>query len=183
MRTLSGAGRSPVKEPCVTIAVYPGSFDPVTNGHLDIAERAARLFDTVIMAVFDRPNKRLLFSTEERVALLREATRNHPRIRVDTYSDMTVEYVHKRGASVIVRGLRDPRDFDAEFQMAQVNQRLAPNVDVVLFMADHKYTFFSSTIVKEIASFDGDVSWLVPENVARALRRAYRQPPEEAQRG
>jgi pantetheine-phosphate adenylyltransferase len=156
----------------VTIAVYPGSFDPVTNGHLDIAIRAARLFDTVIMAVFDRPNKRLLFETDQRVALLQEAVRGYPNIRVDTYSIMTVDYVQRVGASVIVRGLRDPRDFDAEFQLAQVNQRLAPSVDVVLFMADNKYTFFSSTTVKEIASLDGDVSWLVPPHVAQALREA-----------
>jgi pantetheine-phosphate adenylyltransferase len=157
----------------VTIAVYPGSFDPVTNGHLDIAVRAARLFDTVIMAVFDRPNKRLLFETDRRVELLREATRAYGNIQVDTYSNMTVEYVRRVGASVIVRGLRDPRDFDAEFQLAQVNQRLAPNIDVVLFMADHNYTFFSSTTVKEIASLGGDVSWLVPPHVAQALRQAY----------
>ena len=159
----------------MTIAVYPGSFDPVTNGHLDIAYRAARLFDKVIMAIFDSPNKRLLFSTQERVALLREATRDHPSIEVDTYSIMTVDYVHQVGASVLVRGLRDPRDFDAEFQMAQINQRLAPDIDVVLFMADHKYTFFSSTNVKEIASLGRDVSWLVPPNVARALKRVYGQ--------
>jgi pantetheine-phosphate adenylyltransferase len=158
--------------------VYPGSFDPVTNGHLDIAYRAARLFDTVIMAIFDRPNKRLLFSTQERVALLREATRDNPRIQVDTYSIMTVDYVHSVGASVLVRGLRDPRDFDAEFQMAQINQRLAPHIDVVLFMADHKYTFFSSTNVKEIASLGGDVSWLVPPNVAHALKHVYAQEQE-----
>jgi pantetheine-phosphate adenylyltransferase len=157
----------------VTIAVYPGSFDPVTNGHLDIALRAARLFDTVIMAVFDRPNKRLLFSTEERVALLREATRQHPRIKVETYSIITVDYVRQIGASVIVRGLRDPRDFDTEFLQAQINQRLAPELDLVLFMADHKYTFFSSTTVKEIASLGGDVSWLVPPHVEQALRRSY----------
>lgn len=156
----------------MTIAVYPGSFDPVTNGHLDIAIRASRLFDTVIMSVFDRPNKRLLFSTEERVALLQEATQDLPRITVGTYSTLTVDYMHSIGATVMVRGLRDPRDFDTEFQMAQISQRLAPDVDVVLFMADHKYTFFSSTTVKEIASFNGDVSWLVPPHVAEALKRA-----------
>jgi pantetheine-phosphate adenylyltransferase len=162
----------------VITAVYPGSFDPVTNGHLDIAIRASRLFDTVIMAVFDRPNKRLLFETNERVALLHEAVGDHPNIKVETYSITTVDYVQQVGGSVIVRGLRDPRDFDAEFQMAQINQRLAPKVDVVLFMADHKYTFFSSTTVKELASLGRDVSWLVPPHVAEALRRAYRQPHE-----
>ena len=163
----------------MTIAVYPGSFDPVTNGHLDIAVRASRLFETVIMAVFDRPNKRLLFDTATRVALLREAVRPYPNIRVDTYSIITVDYVRQVGASVIVRGLRDPRDFDVEFQQAQVNQRLAPNVDVVLFMADHNYTFFSSTTVKELASLGSDVSWLVPAHVDEALKQVYRQAAQE----
>ena len=159
----------------MTVAVYPGSFDPVTNGHIDIAQRASRLFDTVIMSIFDRPNKNLLFSTPERIALLKEATHNLPQVRVDTYSDLTVEYVRKVGASVIVRGLRDPRDFDHEFQMAQINHTLAPDIDVVLFMAGHQYTFFSSSTVREIASLGGDVSWLVPAHVVLALKRAYGQ--------
>jgi pantetheine-phosphate adenylyltransferase len=157
----------------VTIAVYPGSFDPVTNGHLDIAARASRLFDTVYMSVFDRPNKRLLFSTEERVELLREATAHLPRVKVDTYSELTVDYVRSVGASVIVRGLRAVSDFENEFQMAQINQTLAPDIDVVLFMAGHQYTFFSSSTVREIASLGGDVTWLVPGHVVAALRRAY----------
>ncbi|NWG19849.1 MAG: pantetheine-phosphate adenylyltransferase [Chloroflexi bacterium] len=157
----------------MTIAVYPGSFDPVTNGHLDIATRASRIFDTVIMAVFDRPNKKLLFSTEERVALLREATSHLPRVQVDTYSALTVDYVRSVGASVIVRGMRAVGDFEAEFQLAQINQTLAPDIDIVLFMASHRYTFFSSSTVREIASLGGDVSWLVPSHVVAALRRAY----------
>ncbi|MEN9935756.1 MAG: hypothetical protein RLZZ387_2335 [Chloroflexota bacterium] len=157
----------------MTIAVYPGSFDPVTNGHLDIAARASRLFDTVYMSVFDRPNKRLLFSTEERVELLREATAHLPRVKVDTYSELTVDYVRSVGASVIVRGLRAVSDFENEFQMAQINQTLAPDIDVVLFMAGHQYTFFSSSTVREIASLGGDVTWLVPGHVVAALRRAY----------
>jgi pantetheine-phosphate adenylyltransferase len=159
----------------VTIAVYPGSFDPVTNGHLDIAMRASRIFDTVIMAVFDRPNKKLLFDTEERVALLREATRQLPRVKVDTYAELTVDYVRSTGASVIVRGLRAASDFENEFQMAQINQTLAPDIDVVLFMAGHQYTFFSSSTVREIASLGGDISWLVPPHVVPALKRAYGQ--------
>ncbi|MBK9710269.1 MAG: pantetheine-phosphate adenylyltransferase [Kouleothrix sp.] len=162
----------------MTIAVYPGSFDPVTNGHLEIAARASRLFDTVIMSVFDRPVKNLLFSTGERIALLKEATRDLPRVKVDTYSELTVDYVVKVGASVIVRGLRDPRDFDHEFQMAQINYKMAPQIDVVLFMAGHQYTFFSSSTVREIASLGGDVSWLVPPHVVTALKRAYGQAAE-----
>jgi len=159
----------------VTIAVYPGSFDPVTNGHLDIAMRASRIFDTVIMAVFDRPNKKLLFDTEERVVLLREATHQLPRVKVDTYAELTVDYVRSIGASVIVRGLRAASDFENEFQMAQINQTLAPDIDVVLFMAGHQYTFFSSSTVREIASLGGDISWLVPPHVVPALKRAYGQ--------
>ena len=158
----------------MTIAVYPGSFDPVTNGHLDIAERASHMFDTIIMAVFDRPdNKRLLFSTNERVEFLRQATAHMPKIRVETYSILTVEYAKQVGAGVIVRGLRAANDFEAEFQMAQVNQRLAPEIDLVYFMASHQYTYFSSTRVRELASLGADVSWLVPPYVVAALDRVY----------
>lgn len=157
----------------MSIAVYPGSFDPVTNGHLDIAARATRLFDTVIMAVFDRPDKRLLFPTADRVALLRTATASMPRIKVETYSSLTVEYARSVGAGVVVRGLRAANDFEAEFQMAQVNQRLAPDIDVVFLMASHEYTYYSSTRVRELASLGADVSWLVPAHVATALQRVY----------
>lgn len=157
----------------MTIAIYPGSFDPVTNGHLDIAARAARLFDTVVMAVFDRPNKRLLFSTEERMALLREATREMPRVRIDAYSSLTVDYARSVGANVMVRGLRAVTDFEHEFQLAQVNHTLAPEIEFVTFMADQKYTFFSSSTVREIASLKGDVTWLVPAHVVVALKKAY----------
>ncbi|GAB4215893.1 MAG: pantetheine-phosphate adenylyltransferase [Roseiflexaceae bacterium] len=159
----------------MSIALYPGSFDPVTNGHLDIVTRAARLFETVVMAVFDKPNKNLLFSTAERLELLREATRDIPRVRVDAYSILTVEYARSIGASVIVRGLRAAADFEHEFQIAQINQTLAPDIDYITFMAGHKYTFFSSSTVRELASLGGDVSWLVPPHVARALERVYAQ--------
>lgn len=158
----------------MSIALYPGSFDPVTNGHLDIAERASHIFDTIVMAVFDRPdNKRLLFSTAQRVDFLRQATAHMPKIRIETYSTLTVTYAKSIGAGVIVRGLRAANDFEAEFQMAQVNQRLAPDIDLVYFMASHQYMYFSSTRVRELASLGADVSWLVPPNVAIALQRVY----------
>ena len=158
----------------MSIALYPGSFDPVTNGHIDIAERASHIFDTIVMAVFDRPdNKRLLFSTAERVAFLRQATEHIPKIRIETYSTLTVAYAKSIGASVVVRGLRAANDFEAEFQMAQVNQRLAPDIDLVYFMASHQYTYFSSTRVRELASLGADVSWLVPPHVVDALHRVY----------
>ena len=160
----------------MTIAVYPGSFDPVTNGHLDIVARASRLFDTVIMAVYDGPSKKnRLFSIADRIALLAEATRDMPRVKIDTYANLTVDYARSAGASVIVRGLRATSDFENEFQMAQIYQTQAPEIDVVLFMAGHQYTFFSSSMVKEIASLGGDVSWLVPPHVVPALKRAYGQ--------
>lgn len=157
----------------MTIAVYPGSFDPVTNGHLDIAARASRIFDTVIMAVFDRPNKKLLFSTAERVELIRMAIQDMPRVKVDTYVNLTVDYARSVGASVIMRGLRGSSDFESEFQMAQINQTIAPDIDIVVLMADHKYTFFSSSTVRELASLGGDVTWLVPPHVATALKGVY----------
>ena len=157
----------------MTIAIYPGSFDPVTNGHLDIAARAARLFDTVIMAVYDTPSKRLLFPTAERLELLRVATRNIPGVRVDSYNTLTVDYARSVGAAVMVRGLRAVTDFEHEFQLAQVNHTLAPEIEFITFMADQKYTFFSSSTVREIASLDGDVTWLVPGHVVTALRRVY----------
>ncbi len=157
----------------MTIALYPGSFDPVTNGHLDTAMRAARLFDTVVMAVFDRPNKNLLFSTAERLELLREATRDLPRIRVEAYSKLTVLYAQEIGAQVIVRGLRAASDFEHEFQMAQVNQTIAPDIDVVVFMASRKFTFLSSSTVREIAALGGDVSELVPAQIAQALKLKF----------
>ena len=158
----------------MSIALYPGSFDPVTNGHLDIAERASHIFDPIVMAVFDRPdNKRLLFSTAQRVDFLRQATAHMPKIRIETYSTLTVTYAKSIGAGVIVRGLRAANDFEAEFQMAQVNQRLAPDIDLVYFMASHQYTYFSSTRVRELASLGADVSWLVPPHVVDALHRVY----------
>ena len=159
----------------MTLAVYPGTFDPVTNGHLDIAARAARLFDVVIIAVFDRPNKKLLFSVEERLALLQESIRGVPNLRIDTYSSLTVEYARHVGATAIVRGLRTPSDFEQEFLMAQVNRTLAPEVDYITLMADREHTILSSSRVRELAALGGDVSWMVPPHVAEALRRAYKQ--------
>lgn len=159
----------------MTIAVYPGSFDPVTNGHLDIAARATRLFDTVIMAVFDRPNKNLLFNTEERLEMLRVATRDMPRIKIDTYATLTVDYARSVGASVIMRGLRGSSDFEHEFRLAQIYRTVATDIDVIVFMSDPRYTFFSSSTVREIASLGGDVSWLAPDHVVTALKRIYRE--------
>ncbi len=157
----------------MTIALYPGTFDPVTNGHLDTAMRASRLFDTVVMAVFDLPNKNLLFSTAEREELLREATRDTPRIRVMSYSMLTVQFAREIGANVIVRGLRAASDFENEFQMAQINQTIDPGIEVVVFMASRQYTFLSSSTVREIAYLGGDVSGLVPAHIVTALEQKF----------
>lgn len=159
----------------MTIALYPGSFDPVTNGHLDTAFRAARLFDEVVMGVFDRPNKTILFSTEERVKLLQSSVKDHPRIRVVSYAKLTVQYAREIGVSVIVRGLRDVSDFQHEFQMAQINQTLDEDIDVVVFMANRKFTFLSSSAAREVATLGGDVSEFVPAPVAEALYRKIQQ--------
>jgi pantetheine-phosphate adenylyltransferase len=159
----------------MTRVLYPGSFDPVTFGHLDTARRAARIFDEVVMAVFDRPNKNLLFSTEERLELLREATQDLSAISVTSYSVLTVHFAREIGAQAIVRGMRAPSDFEHEFQMAQVNQTLNSEIDVVVLMASHRYSYVSSSIVRELAALGEDVSGLVTPHVVAALREKFRR--------
>jgi len=156
----------------VTIAVFPATFDPITNGHVDIAERAARLFERVIMAVFDHnpPIKEPLFSTEERVDLVRQAVAHIPNVEVDRYSGLTVEYARSRGAKVLIRGLRVVSDFEAEFKMAHMNRTLAPEIETVSLMASPEHAFLSSSLVREVALLGGDVSAMVPPAVAEALR-------------
>lgn len=162
----------------MTIALYPGSFDPVTNGHLDTAVRATRIFDRVVMAVFDRPSKNLLFSTKERVALLKQAVVDLPGIEVSTYSILTVHYARQIGAEVIIRGLRDVSDFQHEFQMAQFNQAIDSDIEVVVFMANRKFSFLSSSAAREVASLGGDVGEFVPPHIAEALYDKLGQSPK-----
>ncbi len=157
----------------MTRAVYPGSFDPITLGHLDIARRAAEIFDEVIIAVFDRPMKNLLFTTAQRVALVEAAIADLPNVSVDTYSELTVTYAGRMGAKAIVRGLRAATDFEHEFQMAHIDHRLLPGVQVVCLMAHQEHTFLSSSAVKEIAALGGPVSDMVPAVVEHALRTVY----------
>lgn len=152
------------------IAVYPGTFDPVHNGHIDIAHRAAMLFDKLIVGVYDRPNKSLMFSTEERVAMFVEALKDVPNAVVQSYTGLTVDFVRKQASQVIVRGLRVISDFELEYQMALMNRRLAPEVDTVCLMTSFDYAFISSSLVKDIALAGGPVSSLVPPHVERALR-------------
>jgi pantetheine-phosphate adenylyltransferase len=154
----------------VNTAVYPGTFDPVHNGHIDIARRAAHIFDRVIVAVYDLPQKSLLFSTQERVALVRTVLADVPNITVASYSGLTVDFCRERGAHTVVRGLRVISDFEREYQMSLTTRELAPELDMVCLMTSLQYAFLSSTIVKEIALAGGSVSQFVPEPVSEALR-------------
>jgi pantetheine-phosphate adenylyltransferase len=151
-------------------ALFPGTFDPVHYGHIDIATRAARLFDELVVAVYDRPLKSLLFMPEERIALVTQALQDNPRIRVVTYSGMTVDFCRQIGAQVIVRGLRVFSDFEFEFRMALANHRLAADIESIAFITDEEHTFLSSSTVREIASLGGDVSSMVPPYVNEALK-------------
>jgi pantetheine-phosphate adenylyltransferase len=151
-------------------ALFPGTFDPIHYGHIDIATRAARLFDEVVVAVYDRPLKSLLFLPEERIALVTQALKDVPRIRIVSYSGMTVDFCREIGAQVIVRGLRVFSDFEFEFRMALANHRLAADIESVAFITDEEHTFLSSSTVREIASLGGDVSSMVPSFVNAALK-------------
>jgi pantetheine-phosphate adenylyltransferase len=151
-------------------ALFPGTFDPIHYGHIDIAERAARLFDEVVMAVYDKPLKSLMFEPEERMALVSEAFKDNPKIKVAGYSGLTVEYARAIQAQVIVRGLRVFSDFEFEFRMALANHRLAPDIEIVALITAEEHTFLSGTTVREIAMLDGDVSSMVPPYVEHALK-------------
>jgi pantetheine-phosphate adenylyltransferase len=155
------------------IAIYPASFDPITFGHLDVATRAAAIFDELVLAVYDRPLKSLLFNTSQRVDLVRQVVAHLPNVRVDTYDQLTVRYARQMGASVIVRGIRTVADFEREYGMAQLNHGLDPEVEVVCLMASQRWSYVSSSAVKEIAALGGSVGHLVPPSVEQALTRVY----------
>ncbi len=159
----------------MNIAVYPGSFDPIHNGHIDIAKRAAKLFDQLIWAVYDRPMKNLLFATEERLAFMREAAQDTPNIQVMPYQSLTVEFCRRQGAKVIVRGLRVTYDFEIEYQTALTNRQLAEDVDTVCLMTNLEYAFVSSSILKEVAFAGGKITGMVPPFVEAALTKRLAQ--------
>jgi len=154
----------------MTVALYAGTFDPIANGHLDIAIRASRLFDKLIIGIYDSTaGKRILFTTEERVKMAKEATKNYPNIEVQPFTGMTVDYARKIGAQTLVRGLRMSSDFEREFEMALMNKELCPELELVCLMTSLQYQFLSSSLLKEVANLGGDVHSLVPKHVAMAL--------------
>lgn len=162
-------------------ALFPGTFDPIHYGHMDIANRASKLFDEVVMAVYDKPLKNLLFSPEERMALVTEAVSDNPKIKVTGYSGLTIEFAQRINAHVIVRGLRVFSDFEFEFRMALANQRLAgAAVETVALITAEQHTFLSSSTVREIAALNGDVSSMVPPYVELALKEKVSQMGEQS---
>jgi pantetheine-phosphate adenylyltransferase len=165
-----------------SLAVFPGSFDPITNGHLDIVDRGLAVFDRVRMAILVNAEKKPLFSVEERVAIIREVYRGNPRVEVDTFSGLLVDYAQRVGASVIIRGLRAISDFEYEFQMALMNRRLNPRIETVFMMPAESYSYLSSRLVKEVFQLGGRVSDLVPPVVERRLREKYGTPVRRGRR-
>lgn len=155
----------------MTIAIYPGTFDPITNGHLDIATRASKLFEKVIIGVYDTPAKELMFTTEERLDLVRQAIVDLPNVEVEAFSSLTVDFAKKVGAQAMVRGLRVGADFEREFEMALMNKKLSPDCELVCLMSSLKYQFLSSSLLKEVANLGGYIDDLVPRPVAKALKK------------
>lgn len=156
-----------------TLAVYPGSFDPLTNGHVDIITRGARLFDRIIVAILVNQQKSPLFSMAERVEIAKAVFKDHPNVEIDTFNGLLVDYVEGRGAQVIVRGLRAVSDFEVEFQMALMNHRLNGRIDTVFMMPAEQYTYISSRMIKEVSSLGGEVHGLVPDAVETRLREKF----------
>lgn len=151
------------------IAIYPGSFDPITNGHLDIIERASKMCDKLIVSVIYNPNKNPLFSLEERKKLVEESVKDYKNVSVDYFSGLLIDYAKQNQATAIIKGLRAISDFEYELQMALMNQKLCPSIETVFLMTTSEYSFLSSSLIKEVASFGGSINGLVPENVYKAV--------------
>ena len=156
-------------------AVYPGTFDPITNGHVDLVARASLLFDEVVLAVAQSPNKQPVFGLDERVAMAEEALRAHPNVRVTGFSGLLAHFVHDMKAGVLLRGLRAVSDFEYEFQLASMNRHLIPDVETMFLTPSEQFSFISSSLVREVARLGGDVSEFVPGNVRSALTAKWKQ--------
>ncbi|MGI8958727.1 MAG: pantetheine-phosphate adenylyltransferase [Bryobacteraceae bacterium] len=156
------------------IAIYPGSFDPLTNGHLDLITRGSRLFDQLIVSILSNPQKQPLFELGERAEMIHEATAKLPNIEVDSFTGLLVDYASRRGANAILRGIRAISDYEAELQMALMNRRMRPETETIFLMSGEEYSFISSRMVKEIITLGGDVSTFVPEAVASRVRAKFR---------
>ena len=155
-------------------AVYPGSFDPITNGHLDVIKRAAKLFDKVIVAVIRNPGKTHNFSLADRLEMLKQTVASFKKVEVGSFEGLLVDYAKSKKASSIIRGLRAVSDFDYEFQMALTNRKMAPGIETIFFMTDYKYSYLSSSFVKQIAALGGSVAGMVPAPVARRLKKGVK---------
>lgn len=156
------------------IAICPGSFDPITNGHLDIIRRGAKIFDEVIVVVFTNDSKTPLFSTKERLDLIREATKHIPNVSVDSSNSLVIEYAKEKNAEVILRGLRAVSDFEYEMQIASMNRKLDDDIETFFVMTNNQYSYLSSSIVKEVASYHANVRCLVPPVVEKALKEKFK---------
>ena len=161
------------------LAVYPGTFDPITNGHLDIIRRGLKVFDRLVVAIAENLRKAPLFDQETRIAMIKEAVGADPRVEVDAFEGLIVDYARKRGAHALLRGLRALSDFEYEFQFALMNKRLAAEIETVFMMTGEESFYVSSSLVREVASFGGDVTGLVPENVRRLLVNKTKEPTKE----
>ena len=165
---------TPLGPPNGRLAIFPGSFDPLTNGHVDIVLRCAHLFERVLIAVLVNPHKTPLFTADERVAIIREVFREYPNVEVDTFGGLLVEYARQRRASALVRGLRAVSDFEYEFQMALMNRHLEPTLETVFMMPAEQYTYLSSRLIKEVFSLGGEVRGIVPTVVEDWMRKKQR---------
>ncbi len=158
----------------MTIAVYPGTFDPITDGHVDIVKRASTLFDKLIIAIYNRPEKQLLFSLEERVEMAQKVVTGLPNASVTSFTGLSVDFTHKVKGTVMIRGLRANSDFEREFEMALMNKKLAPDIELVCLMTTSQYQFLSSSLIKEVAKLGGCLDGMVPDHVAVALKEKFK---------
>lgn len=166
----------------MVVAVYPGTFDPLTYGHMDIIERAAALFGNLVVGIYENPSKQPLFPLEKRVALVAKASAELPNVQVQAFKGLTVDFIHQIGGRVMIRGLRANSDFEREFEMALMNRKLAPDIELLCLMTSSQYQFLSSSLIKEVAKLGGCLDGMVPDHVAVALREKFSAPVQVASR-